>query len=71
MPPTGYSGQSAYSRTDWSARGTAEVLGGPILRFTPAKRARKMLAKGIGSNKVAKAAGLSNGTISRIAAEMR
>ena len=34
-------------------------------------KARKLLAKGIGINKVAKAAGLSNGTVSRIAAAMR
>lgn len=35
-----------------------------------AKRARSMLAKGIGINKVAKAVGLSNGTVARVRAEM-
>ena len=35
------------------------------------KRARKMLAKSIGINRVAQAVGLSNGTIARVKAEMR
>jgi DNA invertase Pin-like site-specific DNA recombinase len=35
-----------------------------------AKRARKMLAAGTGINKVAKAVGLSNGTVVRVKAEM-
>ena len=33
-------------------------------------KARKMLAKGTGINKVAKAVGLSNGTVARVKAEM-
>jgi DNA invertase Pin-like site-specific DNA recombinase len=36
-----------------------------------AKRARKLLAKGTGINRVAQAVKLSNGTVSRIAAAMR
>jgi DNA invertase Pin-like site-specific DNA recombinase len=35
------------------------------------RKAKRLLAKGTGINKVAKAAGLSNGTVSRIATEMR
>ena len=35
-----------------------------------ANRARKLLDKGIGINAVAKAVGLSNGTVSRLKAEM-
>lgn len=35
------------------------------------KRARKLLAKGTGINRVAQAVKLSNGTIARIKAEMR
>ena len=35
------------------------------------KRARKMLAKSIGINRVAQAVGLSNGTVARVKAEMR
>lgn len=35
-----------------------------------ARKARKLLAAGTGINKVAKAVGLSNGTVARVKAEM-
>ena len=49
-----------------------KVLGGGRLRMiqrVPAK-ARKLLATGIGINKVAKSVGLSNGTAARVKGEM-
>ena len=57
------------------ARKQGKVLGRRFVESDPtgaakAKRARKMLATGTGINKVAKAVGLSNGTVARVKAEM-
>jgi DNA invertase Pin-like site-specific DNA recombinase len=54
---------------------SGKVLGRRFVESDPdgaakAKRARKMLAKGTGINKVAKTVGLSNGTVARVKAEM-
>jgi len=57
------------------ARRAGKVLGRRPVENDPdgaakAKRARKLLASGNGINKVARAVGLSNGTVARIKAEM-
>jgi DNA invertase Pin-like site-specific DNA recombinase len=54
---------------------SGKVLGRRWIEDDPAgaakiKKARKMLARGDGINKVAKAVGLANGTVSRIKAEL-